>query len=198
MNVRKSAVVIGSLLILMIPLQRAYGQPKPEVVKFEPFTWRSEPPADCPSNGPGTDGDPFPGLQERLPLWGHLVPLLGRGRQAVFALDGRLVLAPGRLQRSLQFRGKQRQCRPHRPGRHRGERSPGPQGLQPGPARLPGGPLSRPLSLRQPGLQGDLVLRHILPGPGWLGALRADHRELALAGALRRVPRLDGPRPVLE
>ena len=45
---RKSAVVIGSLMILMLPFQRASGQPKPEVVKFEPFTWSSEPPADCP------------------------------------------------------------------------------------------------------------------------------------------------------
>ena len=48
MNVRKSALMIGSLTILMLPFQRAYGQPKPEVVKFEPFTWGSEPPSDCP------------------------------------------------------------------------------------------------------------------------------------------------------
>ncbi|NTV81214.1 MAG: hypothetical protein HGA24_07310, partial [Candidatus Aminicenantes bacterium] len=48
MNVRTSAVMMGSLMILTIPLQWAYGQPRPEAVKFEPFTWSSEPPAECP------------------------------------------------------------------------------------------------------------------------------------------------------
>jgi len=38
MNVRKSAVMIWILMTLMIPVQSALGQPKPEVVKFEPFT----------------------------------------------------------------------------------------------------------------------------------------------------------------
>ncbi|MCK7531991.1 MAG: hypothetical protein MZV63_13690 [Marinilabiliales bacterium] len=52
--------------------------------------------------------------------------------------------------------------------------------------------------MRQPGLQRGLVLRDLLPGPVRLGALRADYRELALAGAVRRLPRLSGPRPVLE
>lgn len=48
MNDRLSALGIWILMTLLLPLHRAYGQPKPEVVKFEPFTWRSEPPADCP------------------------------------------------------------------------------------------------------------------------------------------------------
>ena len=190
MNVRKSAVAIGSLLIVMIPLQSAFGQPKPEVVRFEPFIWPSAPPADCPVRAvQGPDGDPFPGPQERLPLRGHLVSLLGRGREAVLALDGRLRAGALDGSREVQQFGE-RQRMPHdRPGRHRGERSPGPQDHQPGPRST----AALPITGRYP--CGSLVYN----GVWYYGTycLAPDGRahygpislQLALAGAVRRLPR---------
>jgi len=35
-------------IIVLIPFQSAFGQPKPEIVRFEPFIWPSAAPADCP------------------------------------------------------------------------------------------------------------------------------------------------------
>jgi hypothetical protein len=48
MNVRMSAIGVSVLAIAMVSCQSALGQPKPEIVKYEPFVWRSERPADCP------------------------------------------------------------------------------------------------------------------------------------------------------
>jgi hypothetical protein len=67
MNARKSVFLVGSLMMLMLPLQRAYGQPKPEVVKFEPFTWRSEPPSDYPA----VDRDPAAEAQSQSSITKH-------------------------------------------------------------------------------------------------------------------------------
>ena len=48
MNMRASAIGSSLLVMLLIPLHDALGQPKAEILKFEPFTWKSDPPADCP------------------------------------------------------------------------------------------------------------------------------------------------------
>src|SRR5512137_3011821 len=48
MRDRAAAIGLAILILGTVSLGRAFGQPKPDVVKFEPFTWTSKPPADCP------------------------------------------------------------------------------------------------------------------------------------------------------
>ena len=48
MRNRTVFVGLAGLVLLTFPARTALGQPKPEILKFEPFTWNSEPPGDCP------------------------------------------------------------------------------------------------------------------------------------------------------
>ncbi len=191
MNVRKSAVMIGSLMILMLPSQRAYGQPKPEVVKFEPFTWRSEPPADCPfERSRDLTGIRFRGLKSGFRYGDTWYPSWAADDRLYSPwTDGACWRLDGSLEDSSSGEGNGEFARTGQAVIEGND----PLDLkvyQPGHAPLFGPSLPRPLSLRQPGLQRGLVLRDLLPGPGRPRALRADYGELALAGAVRRLPRL--------
>ena len=119
MNARTPAIGLSLFVLLLIPFHNAHGQPKPEVVKFEPFTWKSDPPADCPfERSKDLTGIRFLGVKSGFRYGDTWYPSWAADDKLYSPWTDGAVLAPGRLRGGHLVRGGERRVRQNGAGRH--------------------------------------------------------------------------------